>query len=278
MLHLLRDCPTVRSIWSSVGVPNNHTSFFTDDLSTWIACNIDPKQPTYHEKLSLYFATTLWWSWKWRNYFVFGRRKDIPINTGAFLLGRVKETWLAAQEKTDCNTLKSKTKIEVFVRWISPPPDWVCLNTYGASKGAPRLASGGGVLRDSRGMFIHGFSTNFGICSTDRAELAAMEIGLKLAQSLGIRKLLIQMDNKACIEVLNNLTYQGGECYYILNNCRRIIGSREWETRFNHCYPEGNKVADKLANLGVVQGERVVYFDVPPHEVIRLPQEDIWRK
>lgn len=82
------------------------------------------------------------------------------------------------------------------------------------------------------------------------------------------------MENKACIEILQNEAYQGGECYYIPNNCRTLIRSLGWEVHLVHCHREGNKVADKLANLGVVQEERVLYFDVRPHEITSLSHKD----
>lgn len=51
-------------------------------------------------------------------------------------------------------------------------------------------------------------------------------------------------------------------------------GQNCWETRLRHCYREGNKVADKLANLGVGQEERLLFFDNPPRELTSLLRED----
>lgn len=107
------------------------------------------------------------------------------------------------------------------------------------------------------------------------AKLPAAEIGLQLGRNMGITHLILQIDNQACIEVLNNETYQGGECYHILNNCRKLINSSNWNIHINHCYREGNKVVNKLVNIGVVQEERAVYLNVPPHEIVSLIQEVI---
>uniref|UniRef100_A0A803LJ19 RNase H type-1 domain-containing protein n=1 Tax=Chenopodium quinoa TaxID=63459 RepID=A0A803LJ19_CHEQI len=113
------------------------------------------------------------------------------------------------------------TRRETLIRWLSPLCDWIALNIDDAAKGSPGAARGGGVLRDCYGNFIKAFSANFGVCSAYRAELLALEIGLHMVATKGISKLVVQMDNKACIEALQRVRgglhlnflsqeYQGG--------------------------------------------------------------------
>lgn len=83
------------------------------------------------------------------------------------------------------------------------------------------------------------------------------------------------MDNKACIEALQNANHQGGECVHLLNAYRSLIHSEGWEFILAHCYREGNKVADRLANLGVFQGISVLFYEAPPQEITALLREDI---
>ncbi|KAL2941420.1 hypothetical protein RDABS01_029770 [Bienertia sinuspersici] len=149
------------------------------------------------------------------------------------------------------------------------------LNSDGASKGTPGPAGGGAILRDWRGGFKQALTANFGICTAYKAELMAVSLGLDMARSLGVRKLEIQMDNKACIQILNNKEYQGGECYHIINHCRALLEADVWEVRLIHCYREGNKVADKLANIGVTQLDNLLFHVNPPSEIIPLLREDI---
>lgn len=103
----------------------------------------------------------------------------------------------------------------------------------------------------------------------------AVEKGLEMAVSLGIPKLMLQMDNQACLDGLRNPEYHGGECFHILNNCRRLINSFGCNFRLFHCYREGNKVADKLANIGVDLEEDGVIFNTPPPFLGALIHEDI---
>ncbi|KAL2932186.1 hypothetical protein RDABS01_037596, partial [Bienertia sinuspersici] len=138
------------------------------------------------------------------------------------------------------------------------------LNSDGAARGTPGIAGGGGIIRDNRGLFQRAFSANFGVCSAYKAELKAVAIGLDMAHGMAIKKLVIQMDNKACIEVLNNPDYQGGECFHIINHCRKLLALNSWEVKLTHCYREGNRVADKLANIGVAQSDLLIFHQSPP--------------
>lgn len=62
---------------------------------------------------------------------------------------------------------------------------------------------------------------------------------------------------------------------HLLNTCWSLLASSEWEVRLSHCYREGNKVADRLANIGVLQEVHVVFFAAPPPEITTLLHEDI---
>lgn len=72
-----------------------------------------------------------------------------------------------------------------------PPPR--SLSIHGASKGVLGMAGGGGNIREYRGTFIRAFSANFDNSSTYKANIS---------QEMGMSKLELQMDNKACVEVI----------------------------------------------------------------------------
>ncbi|KAL2930435.1 hypothetical protein RDABS01_035845 [Bienertia sinuspersici] len=103
-----------------------------------------------------------------------------------------------------------------------------------------------------------------------RPEVKAVKIGLEMAWDLGTTKLEVQMDNEACIVALNDPLYQGGECFLLFNQCRHLINSSEWEVLFRHCYREGNKVVDKLANVGDFQLETLVFYNAPSADIVSL--------
>ncbi|CAN1149175.1 Putative ribonuclease H protein At1g65750 [Linum perenne] len=89
---------------------------------------------------------------------------------------------------------------------------------------------------------------NIGDCLITRAELGAIVQGLKLAWSIGIRKILIQSDSRTAVSIL-----QGGEI-----NHQHVafisefleLKSRSWDVSIMHIYRAANCVADYLANFG----------------------------
>jgi len=90
---------------------------------------------------------------------------------------------------------------ERFIRWDPPPEGWVLLNTDGASKGNPGVVVGG-VIRGDRGEWIQGFSENFGVCTSMKAELKAVLCGLCMARELGRKKIWLQADSMVIVGML----------------------------------------------------------------------------
>ncbi|KAK1376046.1 hypothetical protein POM88_032239 [Heracleum sosnowskyi] len=105
--------------------------------------------------------------------------------------------------------------------------------------------------------------------------MKAMETGLDLAKRMGIRHLMIQMDSLSCIYSLQSSEPYGKECVHIVHQCRDLIKNNNWEVTFFHCYREGNRAADWLANQGVVQDTRVQMIQVPPLELSCILHEDL---
>ncbi|TXG56158.1 hypothetical protein EZV62_017471 [Acer yangbiense] len=89
--------------------------------------------------------------------------------------------------------LKKQKKIQVL-RWLKPSLGRLKLNLDGSSFGNPGPAGGGGVLRDSSGNFIFGFSKFFGSCSDNEAELRAVVEGITICKHLGHDGIDIECD------------------------------------------------------------------------------------
>jgi ribonuclease HI len=110
------------------------------------------------------------------------------------------------------------------------PRDFVKLNTDGSVLGNPGLASLGGVLRDSNGNWLRGFSHKLGITNSLAAELWGVRDGLLLARDLNIRKLIIESDAKSVVDLLKteNLGNNAFHPYSaLINDCRYLILSFE---------------------------------------------------
>ena len=75
----------------------------------------------------------------------------------------------------------SSVTISQVIWWQFPPDPFIKLNTDGSVLGNPGLAGAGGLLRNSSGDWLSGFSLHLGISSNNMAELAAVHQGLILA-------------------------------------------------------------------------------------------------
>lgn len=52
-----------------------------------------------------------------------------------------------------------------------------------------------------------------------------------------------------------------------------ILGN--WSVRIRHVYREANRVADRLANMGVEQAEAFIVYDDPPASIRELLLADV---
>ena len=117
--------------------------------------------------------------------------------------------------------------------------------------GNPGRASEGGLIRDSNGRWISGFTRNIGVTSSVEAELWALRDGLSLCIFLHIMALEIEVDAKVILEWMtsehsNNLNHSP-----LIMDCKALINQVP-QVRMMHCFREANKCADTLARKGPV--------------------------
>ncbi|XP_071902759.1 uncharacterized protein [Coffea arabica] len=144
-----------------------------------------------------------------------------------------------------------------LVRWETKDSDRFILNTDGCSKGNPGVSGGGGVLRDSNGIPLIGFSTYLGETTSLCAEARALLIGLQTCVHRGIDNLYVQSDSLILVGILQNRL----QCpWKIRREIRQIWQLVKDPDRFSHCYREANKVADALSNVGVLHPEHQIKF------------------
>lgn len=103
----------------------------------------------------------------------------------------------------------------------------------------------------------------------------ALTRGLELAISLRITKLVVQIDNLACVQEQQEATPSRGEHTHLINKCLSLINGTSWTIKIIHVYREENRAADWLANQGVAQSIAVQNLDFAPVELLRILREDI---
>ena len=74
---------------------------------------------------------------------------------------------------------------------------------------------------------------------------------------------VIEMDAKAIIEVLNNPNNTNLIISSIVDDCRQLA-SLVPQIHFDHCYRETNRSANMLARMGAQQSSSFILYDSPP--------------
>nr|POE96986.1 putative ribonuclease h protein [Quercus suber] len=137
----------------------------------------------------------------------------------------------------------------IQVSWSKPPEGWFKLNTDGASGGNPSKAGAGGLIRDSSGHWVKGFVRSIGFATSVTAEFWALRDGLKLALSEGIQNLIVELDARVVVDLINSNVDSVKPYSPLLCDCRCLL-RRFPRVQVKHVYREGNRCADALARWG----------------------------
>lgn len=127
-------------------------------------------------------------------------------------------------------------------RWVPPATGEYKLNIDGSTRG--NFMTGGGVIRDSCGGFIAGFSTAYGNGTNMIAEFRALLEGLVLCHSLHISRISIESDAAVVVHAIKQGKIDNWRLQYIVQDClQEFRGGYQIE----HIFREKNMVTDRLA-------------------------------
>ncbi|GKV04424.1 hypothetical protein SLEP1_g16578 [Rubroshorea leprosula] len=197
------------------------------------------------------FLSTIWQLWKCRNLLIF-KGEEL---SAAVLCSLIKNYALDTFKAMACKIFNKDRAL----RWISwqPPYSPFCkLNTNGSREQVSGLASAGGVLRDSTGAFIKGFSVNIRQASIFRAELWGCRVK--------VSHLVVEMDSLAAVQVIEGTKDNDSLAAILVADIRRL--SNEFISFvIQHTPQEGNFAADFLAGIGrsLQVGTTIFYFPPP---------------
>ncbi|CAN1138896.1 Putative ribonuclease H protein At1g65750, partial [Linum perenne] len=158
-------------------------------------------------------------------------------------------------------------RYETEIAWRPAGEDWTTLNSDGSVIQDRSSAAAGIVLRSHSGRINYAAATNLGNCSITRAELRGAVEGMAIAWNLGIRKLEIQLDSTAAINIL--LQSHNGHQHSSLAARFQRLRERDWETKIVHVYREANHLADCLAARG---------HDIDTGATLRLEDDPVIRR
>ncbi|XP_012832645.1 PREDICTED: uncharacterized protein LOC105953521 [Erythranthe guttata] len=149
---------------------------------------------------------------------------------------------------------ETETIIGRWIKWQPPTSPQVKLNVDGSRKGD--YCSGGGLIRDSNGKAIRGFSNFYGKGSLIFAEAQAIIDGLTLCWEMGFEQITLESDSKLVVDMIYNKVSIAWEIQYLITRIHHLLKDT-WMGR--HIYREANAVADELAKMAYEHKERRSY-------------------
>lgn len=269
VLHALRDCPRARALWLQLGVRNMNQDFWRSEPQEWFASNGSLGSRTMHDKSqwSMLFSFAIWMLWKSRNQVVFMGKAQNP-NLLTEIENHVTE-FMYCVSSSRC----SVPRVVVACRWEKPPEGWMKLNSDGCAAGSPGLAGCGGVVRDSHGNWVTGFSRHIGITNSFVAELWGLRDGLLLCNNLNIPALIVEMDAKSIVDIFCRNGYVNEVISPLLDDCRMLINNFQ-QIQVSHVFRQSNRCADALARVGADQALDFRSFESPPVDVSVIVEQD----
>ncbi|KAK2405415.1 hypothetical protein QL285_054655 [Trifolium repens] len=248
LLHCLRDCIFVKSVWKSIGF-YKQIFFQEDNLYDWLRNGT-------HSALMFPFMAAVWWIWRARNTLCMDNEL-VPVFT---LKIRIVDYSLMLKNGLPHQHVATSTKL---VRWNSLGGTGMILNVDGSSIGNPGVSGFGGLIRNSDGAWVHGFYGNLGVSNILHAELMAIYKGLLLAWELDIKELWCYSDSKTAISLITEPVDEWHHYAAIIHNIKDII-TRDWQVIVSHTLREGNVCADYLAKYGAHNNEAFTTITNPP--------------
>ncbi|KAH9685693.1 putative ribonuclease H protein [Citrus sinensis] len=225
---------------------------------------------TSQEYWRVCFRVVVWRLWFWRN--------DILLNHGSWESGFIATDIKArTHEILRCihqPLLGKQQRVETLTRWKAPI--WLCvsLNTDGARKGSG-YAGVGGLIRDSNGNWLMGFTVNLGMCSVLSAELWGLLHGLRVACDHGFRRLQVGVENKSIVHLLERAHPSANENAILVKAIRELL-AHDWIVHMEHVYREANSAVDFLTSYSLTTPIGLHVLLSPPSAIFGLLCNDAY--
>ena len=217
--HLLRECHASVSFWNQLGVPSKAIQSFGLPLLDWLHINSTCGFTLRHLQIpwKTLFIFGLWTLWLNRNSVAFQGRQSNP-SIAKICIAKTAEFHFLIQGADAQNK-----KIQHPVSWTKLDLGWFKLNTNASVLLSLNCACGGGLIRDSYGSWIRGFSRLIGASNCLLAELWALRDGITMAKNLNIAKLVINVNAAEVISLFSKPSSDNRLTQPIVDDCRNML-------------------------------------------------------
>lgn len=160
------------------------------------------------------------------------------------------------------------------VHWVTPAEGWQKCNVDGSSKEDGSSAGCGGVIRDTNGLWVSGFTMTLVAMDGLSAELWSIAAVLNHAWDSGHRRICLASDSRIAIELITKGCREEHPLWGWVHQIQVLI-RRDWQVVLEHTYREGNFVANWLAMAArdAVEGMRVMLK--PPESLRPMLKTDL---
>ena len=258
LLHCLRDCNHSKNIWLNYGFTD--PDFFSEGTAlNWIKKHAtSSRSPT--------FMASLWWTWRHIN--------QMCLSAEFWSLTRIN-FHVQDTVQTIKNVLQSEAtnRLDRMVRWNSNNHNCFVLNVDGSCLGSPLRAGFGGIIRNSAGLFITGFSGHLATTSDILlVELTTIHRGLLLAIDTGIDDMVCYSDSMLSIQLLTSDTSYYHAYAVLIQDIKDLLAVRNFP--IHHCLREGNQCVDLLAKQDATSNEEFSIHATAPSDLLPLIRND----
>lgn len=165
-------------------------------------------------------------------------------------------------------------KEAINVAWEKPKIGWTKLNYDGSCKCKTGKCSIGGIFRNHNAEFMLGYAESIGQSNSTIAELTALVRGLEIVLENGWSDIWLEGDSKSLIEIISQR--REAKCKQVQMHVARInlIIPEIKNCILTHTYRQGNRAADKFAQMGHRLKKPQIWRHVPPKGVLRIVDED----
>ncbi|CAL8167723.1 unnamed protein product [Prunus armeniaca] len=184
----------------------------------------------------------------------------MPVESHQIILQYALEWYTIVQPNSTISTQSL-----ISLHW-NPPSTGTCkINTDGSRSPTSGSIGAGGLLRDTTGEWIKGFSVNLGNGSVLvlEAELWSILWGLTLAWDSGYRNVEVESDSCDAVSLLNSPTIPTHPLFSIIVCCKSNI-NKDWRCSINHIYREQNVAVDALSSRSIDFGPGIHLFETVP--------------
>ncbi|KAJ1406818.1 Ribonuclease H domain [Sesbania bispinosa] len=160
--------------------------------------------------------------------------------------------------------------------WSCPPAGFSKLNVDGSFNPVSRAMGIGGVLRESDGNWLWGFSDHRAYGSVLEAELLAIQVGLQFAWEQNHRCVLCETDSLEVIHLLNDdrpCSSSTGLIGLLLGQIKVLL-QQPWEVHLSHILREANSLVDFLSKFSSRRDRTSLFWKTPPGEVLDILSSD----